>query len=474
MIHNNLGAGYESLGRLDEAVSEYEQAVMGNPDDPLIRHALGMAYQRTGMVPEATIEIQEAVKLGQNEVFLYIDLARILWGQGRYKEAQWYALEASHIDPDDPWSYAILGWVAKAQGDAPESARLASLAYQKQSDRILHTAADFREAGALYFFIDRLEDADINFKKALKLGLNEFDMFTEMGWICVQRREWQAAVGAFQRAVELRPGDYYAHNELADSLRKVGRIEDSISEYKNSIALSAGNYRAHYCLWEIYYQQGALSEAIAELEIAVSLPIPDRIAPLLWKTLGIANEQAARIDKAMIAYRQAAELDPEDAGSRYLLASLYKDQGDVSNAMQEARITIALAEAIDDRDTLSLVHCLMAELYEIQGDLNNAVNEQRIAVLNTQSPTDKALCLWELGILLGKSSRGDEAIAAFDQAIQLNAQNPYYYYSRSLIYASKGDSLQAMDDIKKAQGLAEEQGNQELMRSIDSTIEQYK
>jgi tetratricopeptide (TPR) repeat protein len=430
-----------------------------------------MAYQRLDMIPDAVIELQKAVELGPNEVFLRIDLARVLWGQNRLKEAEWHALEAERIDPDDPWSYAVRSWVAEAQGDLPQARTLADIAFERQARKALNSGSTYAEAGFLCLFIDRLNEADTYFDKAVRLGLTEFDVFAEKGWIRSQRRDWEGAVDAFQRALKLRPDDSHMHNELAQSLLRAGRVEDAIAEYRESIALGE-NYRAHYSLWEVYYARGDLPEAVAELESAVGLPMPARLAPLLWKTLGIAYEEAGRGDSALSAYRQAVKLNPEDAISRYLLASLFLTQGDLSGAMKEARVAIALAEADGDRDTSSMAHYLMAMAYDSQGDSASAISEQQMAVSRAEAPADKAFYMWKLGTLLQKSGRSSEAIASFDSVVQLDPENPLYYYYRGLAYAGNGDSARAMDDLKKAQRLAEEQGDQELVRLIRGSIEQ--
>jgi len=414
------------------------------------------------------------VKLGPNEAFIRIDLARVLWGQNRLKEAEWQAQEAALFEPDNPWSYAVLSWIAKDQGNEAENQRLIDMTHQKQSNKLLKTADDYREAGYLYLFIGRYEDADIYFNKAVKLGLNEFEMLIEMGWIYLERLDWQKARDAFSQAVNLHPDDYYVRNDLAHSLRKLGLIEDSINEYRKSITIESDNYRAHYYLWEIYYDQGELAKAIAELEIAVKLDMPSRIAPLFWKTLGIAYEQVEDKDKSLAAYEKAVELDPEDVIGHFLLASILKEQGKIEDAMKEARLAITLTKAKEDIGNLSLVHSLMAELYEYQNDFENAILEMQIAIENTEEPTDKAFYLWKLGILLTKIERADKAIDAFNQAIQFDDQNPYYYYNRGLVYARIDDLSRAMNDFRDAKVLAVKNNNQKLVNMIKETISQYE
>ena len=61
--HNNLGLAYSALGRVDEAIPEFEQAVKLSPDYAAARYNLGVAYLQTGRKQEAVEQQQALVKL---------------------------------------------------------------------------------------------------------------------------------------------------------------------------------------------------------------------------------------------------------------------------------------------------------------------------------------------------------------------------------------------------------------------------
>ena len=99
-------------------------------------------------------------------------------------------------------------------------------------------------------------------------------------------KDWTAAVGAFHRAVELRPAFPEAWNELGYALRNQGRYEESVRAYDEALRLRPRFPEALEYLGEAYVKMGRLDEARR---------IHDRLKPL---DPGRARELAEVIGKA--------------------------------------------------------------------------------------------------------------------------------------------------------------------------------
>jgi Tfp pilus assembly protein PilF len=54
-----LGNAYLQLGRLDEAVAEYERILKLNPNYPLVHYHLAQAYERKGQNDQAHSEYEQ-------------------------------------------------------------------------------------------------------------------------------------------------------------------------------------------------------------------------------------------------------------------------------------------------------------------------------------------------------------------------------------------------------------------------------
>jgi tetratricopeptide (TPR) repeat protein len=61
--HSNLGAIFQRMGKLPEAVAQYEQALRSKPDYVKAHFNLGLALEKLGRTPEAIEHYQQALRL---------------------------------------------------------------------------------------------------------------------------------------------------------------------------------------------------------------------------------------------------------------------------------------------------------------------------------------------------------------------------------------------------------------------------
>jgi tetratricopeptide (TPR) repeat protein len=79
-------------------------------------------------------------------------------------------------------------------------------------------------------------------------------------------RDWQAAVGAFRKAVALRPAYPEAWNELGYALRNQGSYADSLAAYDEALRLRPNFPEALEYLGDAYVKLGRLDDAGKILE----------------------------------------------------------------------------------------------------------------------------------------------------------------------------------------------------------------
>jgi tetratricopeptide (TPR) repeat protein len=99
-------------------------------------------------------------------------------------------------------------------------------------------------------------------------------------------KDWTAAVGAFKKAVNLRPAYPEAWNELGYALRNQGRYPESLAAYDEALRLKPNFPEALEYLGEAYVKLGRMDDARKTLE---------RLKPL---DPGRAGELAEVIAKA--------------------------------------------------------------------------------------------------------------------------------------------------------------------------------
>jgi Flp pilus assembly protein TadD len=152
-----------------------------------------------------------------------------------------------------------------------------------------------------------------------------------------QEGDHMRALDIFLRAIDARPDDWIAHTCLGNSLRSLGRLDESIAIHRRALELG-GDHRARANLSLTYREAGRLDEAIAILREAIAIS-PDS-ADLHGNLAGLwlAAQQPAQ---AEVAARRALALSPGDARFASNLGYARKEQGDFAGAAQHLRQAIA-------------------------------------------------------------------------------------------------------------------------------------
>lgn len=189
------------------------------------------------------------------------------------------------------------------------------------------------------------------------------------------RKQFDAAIPAWQKAVSLDPEDPRAHNNLGIALAGAGRVPDAIAEYRKSLALNGNSSQAENNLGGSLAQQGSLDEARQHFEAALRInpdnasaevnlgnalsaagghtseaidllrkgveKLPD--SPDGQNGLGIALAHAGNLEEATEHLQKAVELSPDDAGYRYNLGRVFAARNLFSEALPQlseaARLT---------------------------------------------------------------------------------------------------------------------------------------
>ena len=134
----NLALALAQVGRVEEAIGYFEQAMRPGPGSAEANYNLGLALVRAGRAPEAIRYFQETVRLTPEDAEAQNNLAVALIQQGRIQEAIGHWEQALRITPDDAEVHYNLGNALLALGKAPEAA--------EHYEQALRLKPDFVEA----------------------------------------------------------------------------------------------------------------------------------------------------------------------------------------------------------------------------------------------------------------------------------------------------------------------------------------
>lgn len=107
--------------------------------------------------------------------------------------------------------------------------------------------------------------------------------------------------------------------------------------FRQALGMSVGNQRAHYGLGTALLRQGKVDEAIGELQMARWLDHDDAQVHL---ALGEALESKGLDQDALVRYREASFLHPEDPAPALYIADMRESRDDIDHSVRE--LTAAL------------------------------------------------------------------------------------------------------------------------------------
>lgn len=124
-----------------------------------------------------------------------------------------------------------------------------------------------------------------------------------------QKNDALKASKHLNKAIEIFPALYQAHNNLAVEYSKLGRFEEAAKALEKSIAIQPDDATTHRNLAQLYLTFGRLAEAFAQVQTALDLEPRDSRSLLLLGKLGI---RSGKYETALDFFYQASDIDKAD------------------------------------------------------------------------------------------------------------------------------------------------------------------
>ncbi len=292
--------------------------------------------------------------------------------------------------------------------------------------------------GVFRFDHGNLADAKADYDRALALGLDIAQLFTNRGNVLAKMGDHAGALADYERAIALDPNVAAAYGNRAIVRRTLGDLEGAIEDYRRAIALdpSALEYRLN--LGMAFEHKGDPTAALAEYSGAIELaPQQLRGYAMRWllRLRTGDREGAARDVGAALAL---VPLSPDEFEIR---AQMLRNQGDLEGAIR------SLGRAIEMAPRMPKYWVERATAREAQGSLDLA--EQDLTQALDLDPRYTHALLNRGNV---KRRRGDldGAIADYGRVIEIDPSIAGAYVNRGNLLTDKGDIPGALADYAKA------------------------
>jgi len=249
---------------------------------------------------------------------------------------------------------------------------------------------------------------------------------------------WKDSQALWQHALEVNPGNYYAHNALGALFRERGRTGDALSYLVESVRLNGQFPDARDNLGLVLVGQGRLDDAVTQYRTALQLNPGFSQA---HNNLGVALAGLGLLDEAISHYRRALELDPDAAMTHNNLGQALASQGKLFEAITQYQEALRLEPVlVDARINLGLA-------FDAEGHHQEAIAAYTEAI--ELSPTS-AMAHNNLAAALAAVGRIDDAITQYGEALRLDPRAAEPQRNLGFLLASQGKVTEAIGHFSDA------------------------
>jgi tetratricopeptide (TPR) repeat protein len=291
--------------------------------------------------------------------------------------------------------------------------------------------AAYNNLGLLYFQQRDYRQAVGILEKGLKVDPAMPSASALLGISLYQLGEYAQARPRLEAALRSNPKDDNAELYLANDLVKLGELEAAVGHLQNLARRQPGDQEAWYLLGKTHMQ---LSEQALSKMNAI-----DPNSVLVHEMSGEIMESMKNYDGAVVEYKKAVGMSPQQPGTHYKLGNAYWLLGEWDAAIKEFE-----AELVNDPS-----NC------EAEGQMGNILIEQRTSFEEGLAAVDKALAICpnqtqarvDRGRALLKLNRNEEAVKDLQAAEQSTPDDARVHFFLAQGYRGLGRADDAQREM---------------------------
>lgn len=386
-----LGQSYQGLGKHEQAIEVFKQAIAFNPD---LRHNDYQVTNAHYRLAQSLMKVGQ-VDEGKKELVIAADLKSKAFKRDEARAEAFINSTELKPETDFPDLIGTGGIVAEAtkpQGDKKLLLDNETNFYQNV------IAAAHNNLGILRAEQQDYKKAADHFQLAAKWNPALKDIFYNLGLASYKSQSFKEAIAAFERELQLNPNNlqakellglsYFAseaferaaltlsevlnakptnaalYYPLALSLGKLGKTDAVNEVVQRMLAVGGNNPQVRLVLARAYYEQGDGPKALEELKAALAL---DNRILLAHFYSGLVLLKLGKFDEAAREFEAELALNPSDLQAKYHLGYVLLSNQNTKRGME------LLREVIRDHPDFGNAYFELGKAQLQQGDVQGAV-----------------------------------------------------------------------------------------------------
>src|SRR6266567_3821234 len=188
------------------------------------------------------------------------------------------------------------------------------------------------ESGQRYFAKGKYREAVIQFRNATEVDGTFAAAHYQLAQSYAKLQDWQHAYGELSRTLELQPGNYKAHVDIANLLIAGGQVKMAQEHTDLLLDKQPNDPDTHLVVANLLAAEQRFDQAIAETQKAIALA-PDRGD--FYLNLALLQTKSNQHDAAEANFKKAIEFKATAANPHLALADFYFAIGDLEKAISQ-------------------------------------------------------------------------------------------------------------------------------------------
>lgn len=264
----NEAQQFYAEGKLPQAISAYQEAIIADPNNPALYVALARIQVFAGDYADAIENTQNALLKNPNNPLAHAVRGWAMSFEGDFLEAEAAIKRALELDPNSALAHAYYAEILINKGDY-EDIEKASNESKLARDLDPNMLEVHRARGLVLLNTQNVEEAISELKAAIAINDKIADLHLSLGFAYRVNSENDLAVEELLTAFALNPDSPVAPTEISLAYANEGQFGKAVQYAEQAVKVEPENARLWGNLGVMYYRNQELGKAIPALGLVV-------------------------------------------------------------------------------------------------------------------------------------------------------------------------------------------------------------